>query len=65
MIKDNPIALEVNLALQESYRVLEASVALVRERCSEEEIDDYLQGVGNVLHELNLQRDGTAVRSTP
>ena len=52
MIENEEVAAEVDAALREAYRVLDNSAALVRQRCSEEETNNYLQQVGNVLYEL-------------
>jgi hypothetical protein len=52
VIENPEVAAKVDIAIREAYRVLDDSAALVRERCSEEEIKNYLQQVGNVLCEL-------------
>ena len=52
MIENPEVAAKVDVAIREAYRVLDDSAAEVREKCSEEEINDYLQRVGNVLYEL-------------
>ena len=52
MIENPEVAAKVDIAIREAYRVLDDSAALVRERCSEEEIKNYLQQVGNVLYDL-------------
>jgi len=52
MIENEEVAAEVAAALREAYQVLDNSAALVRQRCSEAETNNYLQQVGNVLYEL-------------
>ena len=52
MIENAEVASKVDGALREAYRVLDNSAALVRERCSEAETENYLQQVGTVLCEL-------------
>jgi ubiquinone/menaquinone biosynthesis C-methylase UbiE len=52
MIENDEVAAEVDAALREAYRVLDNSAALVRQRCTEAETNNYLQQVGNVLYEL-------------
>jgi hypothetical protein len=52
VIENPEVAAKVDIAIREAYRVLDDSAALVREQCSEEEIKNYLQQVGNVLYEL-------------
>jgi hypothetical protein len=52
MIRDEVVAARVAKAAQEAYRILDDSAALVRAECSEEEIKQYVQAVGNVLYEV-------------
>lgn len=51
-ISDKEAAKEVNDAMKDVFARLEQSVAVVRARCDEEEVQAYLQRVGDLFYNI-------------
>ena len=52
MIKEENVAVKVDKALHEAYRLLEESIRNVNENCSATESEDYRHRVGKVFYAM-------------
>jgi hypothetical protein len=52
MVRSAQLALQLEAAFSEAYRILDDSAALVRKNCSEEEISSYLALIDPILYEI-------------
>lgn len=65
MIKDKVVAKKVSDILLQCGKELDASVLLVKENCTEEELNVYRKAIGKVMGELLIQVMNPLYRSHP